>query len=312
MRKIVVLDAAGFGYGIDFYKFEKYGEVTIYETSTIEEAAERVRDAAIIITTKVPMNETTLTHATKLEMVCELATGIDNLDTEYLASRNIPYRNVVGYGTESVAQHTIALTLNLLEQLPFYMDYVKNGEYSKSESITNCEKPFHELSDMTWGIIGLGNIGRKVAQIAQAFGCHIIYYSTSGKNHSSDYEQVDWNTLLTTSDIITVHAPLNEQTRDLIKPEDFARMKKNCLLVNVARGPIVDENALANALTSHQIAGAGLDVLPVEPLPTSSPLYPLLADHNLIVTPHMAWGSLEARDKMVQIMCRQLDEYYAL
>ena len=264
--KIVFLDAKTIGDDIDLSAFEKLGEVVTYNFSTTEEALERTVDADVIVLNKVEINEHSIGKAKKLKLVCVTATGTNNLDKEYLKSRGIEWRNVAGYSTESVAQHTFAMLFYLWEKLAYYDQYVKSEKYVGDVMFTHFEKRFHELSGKTWGIIGLGNIGRRVADIAKAFGCRVIYYSTSGKNSQQGYERVEFDALLEQSDIVSVHAPLDKNTRGLMNREAFREMKSSAVFLNLGRGPIVVEQDLADALETGEIAGAGLDVLSAEPM----------------------------------------------
>ena len=221
--KIVFLDAKTIGEDIDLSGFDALGEVVKYGFSTEQEARERSKDADVLILNKVQVNEQTIGEADHLKLVCVTATGTNNLDKEYLDKRGIAWRNVAGYSTESVAQHTFAMLFYLLEKLPYYDDYVKSEKYVNDVSFTHFAKAFHELSGMTYGIIGLGNIGRRVADIAKAFGCHVIYYSTSGRNSQPGYERVSFDELLEQSDIVSIHAPLDENTLGLMNKEALDR-----------------------------------------------------------------------------------------
>ena len=250
--KIVFLDAKTIGDDIDLSGYEALGEVIKYGFSTAEEAAERAKDADVLVINKVEINEKSIGEADHLKLVCVTATGTNNLDKEYLAERGIAWRNVAGYSTESVAQHTFALLFYLLEKLRYYDDYVKTEKYVGDVTFTHFAKRFHQLSGMTYGIIGLGNIGRRVADIAKLFGCHVIYYSTSGKNSQPDYERVSFDELLAQSDIVSIHAPLDENTRGLMDKVAFAKMKKSAILLNLGRGPIINEADLADALEQGQ------------------------------------------------------------
>ena len=242
--KIVFLDRKTIGDDLDLTKFEDFGQVVMYGFSTPEEVPERVADADVIILNKVPVNERTVGKARNLKLVCVTATGTDNLDKEYLEKRGIAWRNVAGYSTDSVAQHTFAMLFYLYEKLAYYDDYVKSGRYIGDKTFTHFAKVFRELAGKKWGIIGLGAIGKRVAGIAEAFGCEVQYYSTSGKNHCADYREVDFDTLLSTSDVISIHAPLTEETRHLMDREAFRRMKTTAVLINVGRGPIIVEQDL--------------------------------------------------------------------
>lgn len=310
--KIVFLDAASIGADIDLSGYDVLGEVKKYDYSTPEQAAERITDADVIVINKIPINETTLKYAENLKLVCVTATGTDNLDKEYLAERNIAWRNVAGYSTESVAQHTFALLFYLYEKLRYYDEYVKTEKYIGDRSFTHFDNVFHEIFGKTWGIIGLGAIGRRVAELAKAFGCRVIYYSTSGRNTQADYERVDFDTLLKESDIVSVHAPLNENTRGLMDKEAFAKMKKTAVFLNVGRGPIVVEADLAEALKNGEIAAAGLDVLGKEPMMVENPLREIKDSGKLFITPHIAWASVEARTRLMDIILQQIKDYFGL
>ena len=246
--KIVFLDAITIGSDIDLSDFETLGEVVKYGFTTPEETPERVTDADIVITNKAPINEQTIRNAKNLKLVCVTATGTNNLDKPYLEKRGIAWRNVPAYSTEIVAQHTFALLLYLMEKLRYYDDYVKEERYVNDTVFTHFAERFFQISGKTWGIIGLGNIGRKVTEIARAFGANVIYYSPSGSPAQEGYTQVDFDTLLSTSDIVSVHAPLNEYTEGLMNAEAFAKMKPTAIFLNLGRGPIVVEQDLYEAL----------------------------------------------------------------
>ena len=306
---IVLLDADTIGKDIDLTIFNKLGNVTIYGYSTPEEMRERITEADVIILNKMQVNDYTLEKADRLKLVCVTATGTNNLDKDYLKKRGISWRNVAGYSTESVAQHTFAMLFYLLEKLPYYDDYVKSESYVDNTTFTHFTNVFHELSGMTWGIIGLGAIGQRVARIATEFGCHVIYYSTTGKNSQPDYERVSFHTLLDQSDIISVHAPLTEDTRGLMDAGAFSRMKKSAIFLNLGRGPIVAEQDLADALNNGHILAAGLDVLCTEPMSGDNPLKNIKDSNRLLITPHIAWASVEARNRLMNIIWRQIDEF---
>lgn len=310
--KIVFLDVKTIGEDIDLSYFDALGEVVKYPFSTPEEALERTQDADVIILNKVEINERSIGKAEHLKLVCVTATGTNNLDKEYLAKRGIAWRNVAGYSTESVAQHTFALLFYLLEKMRYYDDYVKTEKYIGDVSFTHFANAFCEISGKTWGIVGLGNIGRRVAELAKCFGCKVVYYSTSGKNNNKDYERVEFDQLLATSDIISVHAPLDENTRNLFDKEAFVKMKKSAIFINVGRGPIVVEQDLVNALNQGQIAAAGLDVLSVEPMSELNPLRTIKDSNKLVITPHIAWASVEARTRLMKIISEQIIEFFGL
>lgn len=308
--KIIFLDAKTIGDDIDLTGYERFGEVVKYGFSTAEEARERTKGADVIVVNKVPVNEETIGEAKNLKLVCVTATGTNNLDKEYLKWRKIAWRNVAGYSTETVAQHTFALLFYLMEKLPYYDDYVKSEKYVGDTTFTHFANVFHELSGMTWGIIGLGNIGRRVADLAKLFGCRVIYYSTSGKNSQPGYERVTFDMLLQESDIISVHAPLNEDTEGLINREAFEKMKPTAIFLNLGRGPIVVEKDLADALLADMIAAAGLDVLSKEPMSADNPLLGIKDSERLVITPHIAWASIEARTRLMKTIEGQIQEYF--
>lgn len=308
--KIVFLDAKTIGEDIDLSGFDALGEVVKYGFSTAQEARERSKDADVLILNKVQVNQQTIDEADHLKLVCVTATGTNNLDKEYLDKRGIAWRNVAGYSTESVAQHTFAMLFYLLEKLPYYDNYVKSEKYVNDVSFTHFAKAFHELSGMTYGIIGLGNIGRRVADIAKAFGCRVIYYSTSGRNSQPGYERVSFDELLEQSDIVSIHAPLDKNTLGLMNKEAFAKMKKSAILLNVGRGPIINEADLAEALNNKTIAAAGLDVLSVEPMQEDNPLRGIKDSERLLITPHIAWAGVEARNRLMGIILGQIKEFF--
>ena len=309
--KIVFLDVKTIGEDIDLSQYETLGEVVKYDFSSIEEVPERVKDADVIILNKVQINEQTIGTAKNLKLVCVTATGTNNLDKEYLEKRGIAWRNVAGYSTETVTQHTFAMLFYLLEKMRYYDDYVKEEHYVNDVQFTHFAEHFTEIHGKTWGIIGLGNIGRRVTEIARAFGAHVIYYSASGSPAQEGYEQVDLDTMLSTSDIVSVHAPLNEYTEGLRNREAFAKMKKNAIFLNLGRGPIVVEQDLYDALETSEIAAAGLDVLTKEPMSVDNPLRKIKDSGKLLITPHIAWASVEARTKLMDIIFGQVKEFFA-
>lgn len=312
MMNIVFLDAKTIGEDIDLSGYDALGNVTKYDFSTPQEVPERAQNADVLITNKVPINEQTIGNAKQLKLVCVTATGTNILDKEYLDSHNIAWRNVAGYSTESVAQHTFSLLFYLLEKLRYYDDYVKSGRYVNDVIFTHFEERFHQISGMTWGIIGLGNIGRRVADLAALFGAKVIYYSASGASAQAGYTQVDWDTILAESDILSVHAPLNKYTENLMDAEAFRKMKPSAVFLNLGRGPIVVEEDLANALETGEIAAAGLDVLVQEPMAEDNPLRRITDSRRLIITPHIAWASVEARTNLMQIILGQIRDYFQL
>ncbi|MGL5380799.1 D-2-hydroxyacid dehydrogenase [Clostridium sp.] len=309
MKKIVVLDGKTLG-KLEFNKLNEFGTVEFYETTSADEVKDRIKDANIILTNKVVLKEENLSVAKDLELICETATGFNNIDIKYCKENGIAVTNVAGYSTNTVVQHTFATVLTLCDKLSYYDNYVKSGEYASSGLFTDLGKPFNELHGKTWGIIGLGEIGRKVAKIAEAFGTNVVYYSTSGKNNNSEYKQVTFDELLSYSDIITIHAPLNENTMGLINLDALKKMKNTAILANMGRGPIVVEEDLAKAIDEDIIAGAALDVFEVEPIKENSPITKIQKEEKVILTPHIAWASIEARERLFGEVIENIKGFY--
>ncbi|MCI8872214.1 MAG: D-2-hydroxyacid dehydrogenase [Lachnospiraceae bacterium] len=310
--KLVFLDAKTIGDDIDLSGFEALGEMVKYDFSTPEQARERTRDADVIILNKVPINEKSIGEAKNLKLVCVTATGTNNLDKDYLDERGIAWRNVAGYSTESVLQHTFAMLFYLVEHLPYYDEYVKSEKYVADCLFTHFDKKFSEIDGKTWGIIGMGAIGRRVAETAKMFGCNVIYYSTTGKNNQPDYRRVSFEELLEISDIVSVHAPLTPETENLMDKKAFERMKKSAIFLNLGRGPIVSEQDLADALNAGEIRGAALDVLCAEPMSPDNPLKNMKDSDRLLITPHIAWASLEARIRLMRTILGQIKEFFGI
>ena len=309
MKKIVVLDAITLG-NVDFDKLKEFGEVILYDKTKVEDVEERIKDASIILTNKVVLNKDNLKDAEKLEIICETATGFNNIDVEYAKSKNIAVTNVAGYSTPTVAQHTFATILHLYDKIGYYDEFVKSGEYSKSGMFTNLDRPFNDIEGKTWGIIGLGNIGKRVAKIAEAFGAKVVYYSTSGKNNNLEYKRVELDELLSESDIISIHSPLNKNTEGLFNYDNLKKMKKTSVIINMGRGPIVVEEDLAKAIDENIISGAALDVFSVEPMPENSPLLKIKNKEKIVMTPHIAWASIEARERLFNDLIENIKAFY--
>ena len=307
--KIVVLERNSVGTDIDVTGFEKYGEVTYYRNTVEHQVTEHVGDADIVIANKAPLNEKTLKDCSNVKLICEFATGFDNVDLEYCRGRGIKVCNVKNYSTAAVAQHTFAMALYLLEHLRHYDEYVKSGEYGAQDRFSNFDLPFLELDGKTWGIVGMGNIGKCAARIAEGFGCKVIYYSVTGKNTTTEYQKVSLDELLERADFVSVHCPLSDLTRNLIDYSAMKKMKKTAILLNVARGPVVNNTDLYKALTEGEIAAAGLDVLEKEPIADDNPLGQIKDSSKLIITPHMAWASTEARMRLVDEVCLNIEAY---
>ncbi|WP_456465970.1 D-2-hydroxyacid dehydrogenase [Persephonella sp.] len=297
--KVVILDAKTLGDDIELGIFQQFGDLEVYPTTDPSQLFERIQDADIIITNKVVIDREAINAARNLKLICVAATGYNNVDVLYAKEKGIAVTNVAGYSTESVVQTTFGMLFYLLMHLRYYDDYVKSGKYAMSDIFTHLGKPFWEINGKRWGIIGLGTIGRRVAQVAESFGCDVIYYSTSGIEREEKYPKYPLDELLKTSDIISIHAPLNEKTKNLITIKELGMMKKHALLLNLGRGGIVSERDLAVALDSDLIGGAGLDVLEKEPIDPNNPLLKIKNKEKLLITPHIAWTSIEARKKLV-------------
>ena len=308
--KIVFLETDTLGRDVDLTPFRQLGEVIMYPCSDSELDSIRVQEAEVVIVNKVPMNASTLDNAKNLKLICITGTGTNIVDFPYTNNRGIVVANVKGYSTQSVIQHTFALFFYLYEKLSYYDQFVKSGEYIRSDIFSHFIVNFHELAGKTWGIIGLGDIGRGVAEVAKLFGCSIIYYSTSGKNSNPSYEQVELDTLLCKSDIISIHAPLNQATNNLIGEKELRKMKSEAILLNLGRGPIINEDALTRALKENWIAGAGLDVLTAEPMLPTNPLYEIKDSTKLIITPHIAWATVEARQRVTDEVYKNIEAYF--
>ncbi len=298
--KIVILDADTVGRGADLSGFSALGEVTRYDaTATAEEAAERIREAEAVIVNKAPMTQAVLCGADRLRFIGVLATGYDNCDIAYCRAHGIRVTNVAGYSTAMVAQHTAALALALSQKLIHYDRYVKSGQYAADGKFTNFDEPFCELDGKTWGIVGYGAIGQRVACIAEALGCRVIVHSLTGHAHEG-VQLVDKAALLAESDVLSLHCPLTDLSRGFIDAAALKMMKRSAILINVARGPVVNTRDLYEALQAGTIAGAGLDVLEKEPISADNPLSKIQDSGKLIITPHHAWASVEARRRCVE------------
>lgn len=309
MKKIVILDGKTLG-DIKLEKLSEIGEVKYYDTTDISEVKERISEANIVLTNKVVLNRENLSDANNLEFIAEVATGFNNIDVEYAKEKGIGVANVAGYSTNAVVQHTFAVALALLDEVTYYDSYVKNGEYSKSGLFTCLDKPYYEIEGKTWGIIGLGNIGRKVAKIAEAFGAKVVYYSTTGNNSNDEFSRVSFDELLSRSDIISIHAPLSNNTLGLLDYEALCKMKNSAILVNMGRGSIVVEEDLARAIDENKIRGAALDVFEVEPININSPLLTMKNKDKIILSPHIAWASVEARERLFNEVVENIIAFY--
>ena len=307
--KIVFLDAATLG-DTSLEPIAKLGDLVCWPTSTPEEARARVGDCEVLIVNKIKVDKMLLDAAPELKLVCEAATGVNNIDVEACATKGIPVRNVAGYSTDSVVQETFMHILTLMGNGPYFDSTVKSGEYSRGNIFTDVSKPFFEITGKTLGIIGMGTIGSKVAKVGEAFGMKVIYYSTSGTGHCKEYPSVPLERLMKESDVISVHAPYNERTAGLVGENELRMMKPTAFIVNMGRGGIVVEEALAKVIDEGIIGGAGLDVFVKEPLPADHPLLHTRHPEKLSLTPHTAWASVEARNRLVQAIAVNIAKGY--
>ncbi len=303
--KIVFLDRATVG-DTSLHEIESLGELICYPTSTQQEAMERVGDCEVVITNKVRVTRELLAAAPKLRLVCVAATGVNNIDLDACAEKGIPVRNVAGYSTEAVVQETFMHILSLLGNGPYFDNRVKSGSYSVSGNFTDVTRPFVEMNGKTIGIIGMGAIGSRVAEIAKAFGMKVVYYSTSGTSHCTKYPSLTLEELMSSADVVSIHAPLNERTLGLVGAKELTMMKPEAIIVNMGRGGIIDETALAEAIDSEKIGGAALDVYTQEPLPADSPLLHTRHPERFRFTPHTAWASVEARDRLISAIAENI------
>ena len=305
--KIVCLDAATLGSDVNLDVFGQFGEFVSFETTTAAERIERLKGADVVITNKVVIDKETM-DASNLKLICISATGMNNVDLSHAASKGIAVKNVAGYSTASVVQHTFACLFALTNRVKFYDNYAQSGEWAKSEIFTNLDRSIGEIAGKSFGVIGLGEIGRGVARIAAAFGARVSYYSTSGANNNSEFKQKSLDELLRSSDIITIHAPLNEKTRNLLGANEINLLKDDAIVLNLGRGGIVDEAAMARAIDERNLR-FGTDVLESEPMGKNNPFLSVKNKENLLITPHVAWGSLEARKRLISLTVKNIEEF---
>jgi glycerate dehydrogenase len=305
--KIVILDKKTLGDDIDLACFNRFGEVVMYDSTTYEQTQERVKDADIVVTNKVVLDKKILEEA-DIKLICVAATGMNNIDLEHAKVANIAVKNVAGYSTPSVVQTTFSLALYLIGKLRYYDEFTKGDGWVDSPIFTNLQKPYFDIEGKSWGIIGLGSIGKKVATVAEAFGADVCYFSTSGNNHDSSFKELTLEELLKTSDIISIHAPLNKQTKNLLNKENLKLLKDEVVLLNLGRGGIINEEDLAIHIDNSNIL-VGLDVLECEPMKRDNPLREVQAKDRLFITPHIAWASVESRIKLVDGICKNIKNY---
>lgn len=304
--KIVILDRATLGFDISVDIFSKFGEVVSYDMTKKEETKQRIEDADIVLTNKVVIGRNEMDDS-RVKLICITATGMNNVDLEYAKQKNIQVKNVAGYSTSSVVQVAFSMIFQIVTKLNYYKNYVDEGNWQKSNIFTHIDKPFFELDNKRVGVIGLGEIGSDFAKKASAFNCEVVYYSTSGKNSNGDYMQVSLDELLKTSDIISIHAPLNENTKNLLTYENMKNIKEGAILLNLGRGGIINESDLAKIIDEKEIY-CGIDVVSVEPILEENPLLKVKNKDRLLLTPHIGWASVEARNRLVKMVAKNIEE----
>ena len=306
--RIAFLDAATLGDDLSYEMFEALGDVRVYPGTTAETFAEHVKDADVVIINKYKLNAQNLPQAERLKLICIAATGYDNVDLAYCRANGIAVCNVIGYSTQSVAQLTVSMALSLYTHLAEYNAFVRSGEYTV-RGIANCLTPvYHEIAGKTWGIVGFGNIGRQVGRVAEALGCRVL---VNKRTPIEGWECVDFETICRESDILSIHVPLNDATRGMLDRTHIAMLKNDAVVINVARGAVTDEEALADAVENGRIGGLGVDVYSIEPMPLDHPFQRIKALPNVSLTPHMAWGGYETRVRLLGEMAENIKAFYA-
>jgi lactate dehydrogenase-like 2-hydroxyacid dehydrogenase len=305
--KIVLLDRETLGHDVDLSVFDKFGELISYDITKEDETQERLKDADIVITNKVVIDANIMDNS-NLKLICISATGMNNVDLVHAKKKNIEVKNVAGYSSSSVAQVAFSMIFHFVNKLNYYKKFVDEGNWQKCEIFTHIDALFHELDGKRVGVIGLGDIGRNFAKKAKAFDCEVVYYSTSGKNSNSEYERVELDELLSTSDIISIHCPLNEDTKDLLNYENMKNIKDGAILLNLGRGGIINEPDLAKIIDEKEIY-CGIDVVSVEPIEESNPLLKVKNKEQLLLTPHIGWASIEARARLIELVAKNIEEF---
>ena len=305
--KIVILDRETLGTDVDLRIFDKFGEVVSYDITKEDETLDRVKEADIVITNKVVIDANIMDNS-NLKLICISATGMNNVDLVHAKKKGIEVKNVAGYSSSSVAQVAFSMIFHFANKLNYYKKFVDEGNWQKCEIFTHIDALFHELDGKRVGVIGLGDIGRNFAKKAKAFDCEVVYYSTSGKNSNSEYERVELDELLSTSDIISIHCPLNEDTKDLLNYENMKNIKDGAILLNLGRGGIINEPDLAKIIDEKEIY-CGIDVVSVEPIEESNPLLKVKNKEQLLLTPHIGWASIEARARLIELVAKNIEEF---
>ena len=305
--KIVILDRATFGSDMDVSVFDTLGDVTSYDITNAEQTKQRVKDANIVLTNKVVLGKNEI-EGSSIKFIAITATGMNNVDLEYAKQNNIEVKNVAGYSTSSVSQVAFAMIFYFIGKLNYYKQFVDEGNWQKNPIFTHIDKPFYELNGKRVGVIGLGAIGASFAKKAKAFDCEVVYYSTSGKNSNNEFKRVELDELLKTCDIISIHSPLNAQTKDLLNYENMKNMKDGAILLNLGRGGIINEDDLAKLIDQKEIY-CGIDVVNVEPIEESNPLLTVQHKDRLLLTPHIGWASIEARKKLINLVAQNVRDF---
>jgi len=305
--KIVILDRASLGFDMDVSVFDTLGDVTSYDLTTPNQTKQRVKDADIVLTNKVVLGKDEMSDST-IKFIAITATGMNNVDLEYAKNNNIEVKNVAGYSNSSVSQVAFSMIFYFVGKLNYYKSYVDNGKWQKSPLFTHIDEPFFELDGKRVGVIGLGAIGSSFASRAQAFDCEVVYYSTSGKNSNNEFKRVELDELLKTSDIISIHCPLNPQTQNLLNYENMKNIKDKAILLNLGRGGIINEEDLSKIIDEKEIY-CGIDVVNVEPIEESNPLLKVKNKDRLLLTPHIGWGSVESRTKLIELVANNVRNF---
>jgi len=307
IMNLVFLDRATLGSDMNLDEFNEFGTVKIYDTTRSEETATRVKDADIVITNKVVIDKKIM-DSSNIKLICVAATGMNNIDLEYAKEKGIIVKNVTSYSTASVVQLTFSFVFHFMQKIEFYDNYVKSGAWERSHIFTNLDEPFNELKNKRWGVIGLGTIGKKVADIAKSFGCDVSYYSTTGTNYNTNYKQVRLDELLIESDIISIHCPLNSATHNLLNKSNLNTIKDGAILLNLGRGGIINEQDLADIIETKELY-CGLDVVTKEPIETNSVLRNIQNKERIVITPHIGWASIESRKRLLNGIKTNIKEY---
>ncbi len=305
---IILLDAKTLGEDLDLSALEAFGTLVKHQTTSVDETLDRIKRSEIIITNKVVITAQMMEEAPQLKLICIAATGMNNVDLNAAKTMGIEVKNVAGYSTQSVVQHTFSMALYLIEKMAYYDRVVKSGEWTKSALFTDVSRPFFEIAGKRWGIIGLGSIGKEVARVATAFGAKVYYHSTSGENYDQKYPHVALEEMMKECDIISIHCPLNDKTHNLINASNLGLLKEGAILLNLGRGSIINEVDLAVALDKKEIY-AGLDVLTPEPITEDNPLMHIENQDRLLITPHLAWASVEARQKLLEGIVGNIEDF---